>query len=202
MDSRKIALHRLLLATCVCLAVHTTQASSRTQSSISNIAFRNITNSGVCAPNPSSFGSFPTGKSFLANLEDCECLRDKIHQEADSGPECQRLFSRPYQNNAFQSSHELVCGTCQLSLRTTRLRAIEIEDQELAPRFWIGYLDILYVIDNALKDSKSSNKTGILSGGEIFGCKYKSRLYNWDWILHREDTDANSLSFPFAPTPI
>lgn len=202
MKGRKIVLHRLFLAFYVFLAMRTTQASSRTKSHISKITARNITNSGICAPNVSSFGSFPTGIGFLANLEDCECLRHKINQDANSGTECQSLLSRPYQNNAFQSSNELLCGTCQLSLRTTRLRAIEIEDQELAPRFWIGYHDMVYIMDIAMKDFELTNKTGILSGGEIVGCKYESRFYSWDWLLHRDDMDANSLGFPTTPTPI
>lgn len=200
MEARKIIYHRLLLAIYVYVAVHATQASSRIESNISNVTFRNITYSGICAPNPSSFAFFPAGKSFLANWEDCKCLRHKINQEANSGTECQSLSSRPYQNNAFQSNNKLVCGTCQLSLKTTRLRAVEIEDQELAPRFWIGYYDMLYVMDNALKDLEPANKTGILNGGQVIGCRYKSRLYNWDWLLHREDMDANNFGFPTGTT--
>lgn len=44
---------------------------------------------------------------------------------------------------------------------------------------------MLYVMDNALKDLESANKTGILGGGQIVGCKYKSRLYNWDCVDRR-----------------
>lgn len=55
-------------------------------------------------------------------------------------------------------------------------------------------------MDNALKDLEPVNKTGILSGGQVVGCRYKSRLYNWDWLLHREDMDADSLGFPTGTT--